>query len=702
MKGRFTIELGKRARDWRAMLLQSMLRVMLILGVLVYIPSVYLAIVSGLVSITVIDTLALLTVIGLFYFDHLPFRARALSFCGTLYVLGLGLLLAVGSISQIYLLGFSVMTALLLGIRAGLLAALLSSATFLLIGFLGRAAPEMMMSAWRFDTLGLLVITLNFSLVNTLVTLATGAVISALDNALGREIEATVLLDHERKFLRTLIDTLPDVVFTKDCSGKYVNCNQAALGWIGLEREDQVVGKTVFDLFPKENAEVRQVDDGDVLAGRPLLNREEHRLDSQGNSQWFLTDKVPLRDAAGEIVGLIGIIRNITERKSLEEQLRQSHKMEAIGQLAGGVAHDFNNLLTIITGHSELLLSMPEVAGAMEMQIKAIREAGERAASLTAQLLAFSRRSLLRPQTVDLNAVVGKTGKMLRRLIGEDIHFATVLDPNLSPVRVDPGQLDQVLINLAVNARDSMPQGGNLTLETGNVELGDDYVETHPDCQAGRHVMLAMTDTGRGMTPEVKARIFEPFFTTKGLGKGTGLGLAMVFGIVRQSGGTIHVYSEVGRGSTFKIYFPAEKTGLVEKPGPSPVGQLTGNETILVVEDEEAVRQLVVTSLQGQGYHVLTARDGLDALKIAADYRGTIALLLTDVIMPNMSGPQLADRLLSRCAEVKVLFMSGYTGDAVGRHGLLPGEAPFILKPFTPSGLAKKVREVLGRRENLP
>ncbi len=697
MRGRFAIGVEIDPENWRAGLLTVILRVTAPLGLLVCIPSVYFALLARLFGVAIVDTIALSVVLSLFYFDRIPFRWRAAGVCLTFYVLGACLLVFVGSISQIYLFGFSIVATLLLGLRAGLYAALLSSATMFVIGTLGHASPEMAVATWNYNFTGWSVITLNFALVNTLLTLAIGAMFTALDKALSREIAAHISLDRERKLLRTLIDALPDIVFTKDTRGQFVNGNPALLALYGFDREEQLVGKTVFDLYPREIAEKYHAEDLQVLAGRPLLNREEQRAHGEGNPQWYLTIKVPLRDAAGAILGLVGISRNTTDRKRLEEQLRESHKMEAIGQLAGGVAHDFNNLLTIITGYSELLLAMPEVGDALSASVKAIRDAGLRAASLTRQLLAFGRQSMLQPKVLDLNAIVTETGKMLGRLIGEDILFTTVLDPKLSRVRVDPSQLDQVLMNLAVNARDAMPRGGRLTIETSNIELSDDYAATHLDCEAGHHVMLAISDTGCGMTPEVKARIFEPFYATKGVGQGTGLGLAMVFGIVQQSGGSIHVYSEPDRGTAFKIYFPAVEEPLSRKDDSAPKNELHGSETILLVEDEEGVRGLVLMSLEMHGYKVLTAKDGMDALGVVQAHPGRIDMLLTDVVMPSMSGPELAQGLRARFPQMKVLFMSGYTGDTVVRHGLLEAEEAFIQKPYTPSALAEKVRLLLDK-----
>jgi len=463
-------------------------------------------------------------------------------------------------------------------------------------------------------------------------------------------------------------------------------------------RSDEVIGKNCRFLQGKDTdgEAIREL--RSAIAGARSCSVEILNYRKDGTPFWNQLAITPVLGPAGQLTHFVGVQTDITERRRLEEQYRQSQKMEAVGQLAGGVAHDFNNLLTIIAGHTELLLSMPDADDFMRDSIKEISDAGERAASLTRQLLGFSRRSLLQPKVLDLNAVVSQTTTMLRRLIGEDILFATVFDPKLSRVKVDPGQLDQVLMNLAVNARDAMPKGGKLTLETSNVLLSADYSTTHLDCKSGPHVMLAMTDTGFGMTPEVMARIFEPFYTTKEVGKGTGLGLAMVFGIVQQSGGCVHVESEPGRGTTFKIYLPAVSEQVAVEGGSDSRSGLRGTETILLVEDEEGVRGLALKSLKMHGYEVLTATDGQDALRVMKSYRGPLHLILTDVVMPNMGGLELARQLTAGFPDVKVLLMSGYTDDEVVRHGLIEADMAFIQKPYTPLGLSRKVRQVLDEK----
>jgi CheY-like chemotaxis protein len=370
--------------------------------------------------------------------------------------------------------------------------------------------------------------------------------------------------------------------------------------------------------------------------------------------------------------------------------------MEAVGRLAGGVAHDFNNLLTVIQGHSELLLARLPADDPTRKEIDQIRKAGERAAGLTRQLLAFSRRQVLQARVLDLNEVAVDMEKMMHRLIGEDIELITRLGPEMPHVKADPGQLEQVIMNLAVNARDAMPDGGRLILETADTLLDEGFCRDHPPTRPGRYVMLALTDTGTGMTPETRAHLFEPFFTTKEKGKGTGLGLATVYGIVKQSGGYIWAESEPGKGSTFRIYLPpVDAPARSHEPRGGAPATIEGSETILLVEDEPVVRQLARRILEMNGYTVLEAGDVGDARRLCATHPGPIQLLLTDVVMPVMSGRGLADALSGLRPGMRVLYMSGYTDDAVMRHGIQAEGVPFLQKPFTPQGLAAKVREVL-------
>jgi len=380
-----------------------------------------------------------------------------------------------------------------------------------------------------------------------------------------------------------------------------------------------------------------------------------------------------------------------------EEQLRQSQKMEAIGQLAGGVAHDFNNLLTVITGYCRLLLKKCDPDSLQHTSVQEIQSAGERAATLVRQLLVFSRRQIIQPEVLDLNQVVADMDKMLQRLIGEDVELVSTREPELGKVEADPGQLEQVLMNLAVNARDAMPEGGQLTIETTNVDLDQEYAERHVEVQSGPYVMLAVSDTGIGMDKETQTRIFEPFFTTKKSGEGTGLGLSTVYGIIKQSGGHIWVYSEPGQGTTFKVYLPRVEDGATSRPSQDAVdsADLEGSETVLVVEDDETVRKLVERMLQEHGYGVLGARRGEEALQLCVQHEGGIDLLLTDMVMPGMNGRELSERLTTLRPELKVLYMSGYADRAINRRDLITPETPFLQKPFSPEELLRQVRQIL-------
>jgi PAS domain S-box-containing protein len=497
-------------------------------------------------------------------------------------------------------------------------------------------------------------------------------------------------LRKQKEILQTIFDHLPVMINFIGQDGRIRLINrewERTLGW-SLEEIQRKNLDILAECYPD-----------------PQVHREVLEFIATTNAQWggFRTRVKDGRviDTMWAMVHLsdgtaIGIGQDVTGRKLLEEQFLQAQKMEAVGQLAGGIAHDLNNLLTAISGYGELAMAKLHAGDPLRHDIEEIRKAGGRAASLTRQLLAFSRKQILQPVVFNLNSVVSEMEKMLRRIIGEHIEMRIALEPGLGNVKADPGQIGQVLMNLAVNARDAMPKGGRLTIETRNVHLDEEYARRHIAVRPGPYVMLEVTDTGTGMDEQTQKRIFDPFFTTKEVGKGTGLGLSTVYGIVKQSGGNIWVFSEVGKGTAFKIYLPhVEESIPARKPGREPKEALEGSETILLAEDEEMLRTLVSRVLQGYGYQVLEAANGPAALRICEGHREPIHLLLTDAIMPGMSGRELAQRVALLRPETKVLYMSGYADDVISHHGILDADIPFLEKPFTPDVLARKVREVL-------
>ncbi|MBZ5696521.1 MAG: PAS domain S-box protein [Acidobacteriia bacterium] len=432
--------------------------------------------------------------------------------------------------------------------------------------------------------------------------------------------------------------------------------------------------------------------------GRTIQYRMRHK---DGSWRVIESRSSAILDAQGKVSNLVIVNRDVSERRQLEEQFRQAQKMEAVGRLSGGVAHDFNNLLGVIIGYAEFLQERLEPENALRGSADEILKAGKRAASLTRQLLAFSRQQVLDPKIVDLNAAVSDIEKMLRRLISEDIELTTLLSPNLGRVKADQGQLEQVLMNLVVNARDAMPSGGKLVIETENMFMDEKFVRRYPyPVQPGPYISLTVTDNGIGMDAETKARAFEPFFTTKEKGKGTGLGLSTVYGVVKQSGGYIDIYSSPGAGTTFKIYLPrvGDEAIKSEKPSNGAASSFEGKETILLAEDETSLRTLTRTTLELCGYKVLEAKDGVEALEVSERHAGPIELLLTDIVMPGMGGRPLAQELTRRRPEIRVVYMSGYTGQAVGAQGPVEPGSDFLPKPFTREALTRKIREALDRR----
>jgi two-component system, cell cycle sensor histidine kinase and response regulator CckA len=543
-------------------------------------------------------------------------------------------------------------------------------------------------------------------------------------------------------FLDSILENIPTKVFVKDAQHlRYELYNRAGEMLSGWSRS-QVLGQDDQSLYPKEQADFFQAKDREVLRSGRMLDIPEEPIDTAYGRRWLNTKKIPIFKPDGQPSHLVGISVDITERKlavealqraredletrveerthelvamneqlvremnerqraqkaleQTEEQLRHSQKMEAIGRLAGGVAHDFNNLLSVILSYANVLSGRVDADSSVAEGLSQIRKASERAADLTRQLLAFSRQQVLAPRVVDLNAIIDGMSRMLGRVIGEDIELELLQAAELGHIRADPGQLEQVIMNLVVNARDAMPSGGRLTLETTNVEIDDAYAREHVGVTAGPYVMLAVTDNGIGMDKATLGRIFEPFFTTKRLGKGTGLGLSTVFGIVKQSGGHISAVSEPEQGTTFRIYLARTEAPLsVLAPPPSPIPARGGTETLLLVEDEEQVRVVACEILKDEGYRVLEAASPTEALTVAAAFSGPIDLLVTDVILPEMNGRVLSERLRRARPTLEVLFMSGYTDKALDPDGVLAPGSAFLQKPITPQALTSAVRRLL-------
>jgi two-component system, cell cycle sensor histidine kinase and response regulator CckA len=495
----------------------------------------------------------------------------------------------------------------------------------------------------------------------------------------------SLLRDRDKKF-RFLFEDNPQPMWIVDpITQNFLEINQAASKLYGYSAQE-FRGLALADVDLESPPAI------DLLAeqGQPAARR--HRTKS---GRVIDVEVAVYEIDYGGRPALLMMLMDITGRRQLEEQLRQAQKMEAVGMLAGGVAHDFNNLLTIITGYSQLILNNLKEKDPNRHSAEQIMKAGERAAALTKQLLAFSRRQVLQLRVVDLNKLVTSMGAMLQRLIGEDIDLRLSLKPDLGRVSADPSQIEQVIMNLVVNARDAMPKGGVLTLETSNTELDSGYAHRHIAVKPGPYVMLAVSDNGSGMDSATRARLFEPFFTTKGSGKGTGLGLSTVFGIVKQSGGSVDVYSEMGKGTSFKIYLPRIDQPAAVEPESLRKVVRRGWETVLLVEDDEMVRTLVRETLEGHGYKVLDAGGPLEARRMAEHFPGPIHLIITDVVMPKVNGRELAQQIMRRRGDMRVLYMSGYTDNAVLNSGILAGDVAFLQKPFTPGALIEKVRDVL-------
>ncbi len=503
------------------------------------------------------------------------------------------------------------------------------------------------------------------------------------------------VIEREELF-RLISENAADMIAVVDANGKRLYNSPSYEKILGYTTEDLGTTTPLEQIHPEDREKVTRAAAEALSTGTG--STLEYRMRHKDGSWRTLESRASTIVKAGQVEKLVVVNRDVTERKRLEEQFRQSQKMEAVGRLSGGVAHDFNNLLGVIIGYGEIVQEGTAADSPLRTSVEEMLKAGHRAASLTRQLLAFSRQQVMDPRVLNLNTTVKDMEKMLKRLIGEDVQLRTNLDTGLSRIKADPGQIEQVIMNLAVNARDAMPRGGLLEISTSNFHMDDNFVRRYPyPVQAGDYALLTVTDTGTGMDAATRTRVFEPFFTTKGKGKGTGLGLSTVYGVVKQSGGYIEVHSEPGAGATFRIYLPKVEEALDAQKQPAGLpDSLHGSETVLLVEDELSLRKLSRQLLELCGYAVLEAENGTDALKISQDHsRKAIHLLLTDVVMPGMSGRVLADNIAKQRPDTRVLYMSGYTGQTVGQHGVLAEGSFFLPKPFTREALARKVREVL-------
>ena len=519
---------------------------------------------------------------------------------------------------------------------------------------------------------------------------------------------ASNLTDPKRSMLSAeqtpFLDYTEEAIFSMDLEGNCTFSNPVCTRLLGFSNPDGLTGKNMHSLILHSRPDGTPYPPGDCYITRTLREGKESHV--VGECFWRADGtrldveyrSYPIR-SEGAVIGAVVTFFGITDRLKQEGDLRQSRKMEAIGQLAGGVTHDFNNLLIIITGYCDLLLYSMKPDDPSRKRLEEIRKAGERSASLTRRLLAFSRKQPPASRVLSLNSVVRDMESLLLRIIGEDICLTADLHSRLDHIKADTGQLEQILLNLSVNARDAMPRGGSLTIRTDNAELGREHLTGHPDLQPGSYVLLEITDSGAGMPPEVKSRIFEPYFTTKEEGQGTGLGLAIVLGVVKQNNGFIEARSEPGAGTSFRIYLPrAQAFPQIEDDFPDLEHAPKGTETILLVEDEDAVRALLSNVLQECGYTVLEAGGVEHAIRVAAGFPARIHLLVTDVVMPGKGGGILAEKMIAQFPKMKVLYFSGYTDESVGRHGIVREKVDFLQKPFSPLILAHKVREILSRQ----
>ncbi|MEX2258695.1 MAG: ATP-binding protein [Woeseia sp.] len=693
------------SHTWRADLLTILLRASLTLGVLVYGFSIYWAWQQAMWAIIAVDSVVLVTLAIVWWFDRLSYHIRALAVCVAIYCLGAMLLTVAGTVALIYLLGHTAITTLLLGQRAGLASVAINSLTIAVFGIAGLFLWETPPAGWGGQALDWALLAANFVLVASVIALVVGSVLGTLERALASEVAVQEALRERKRRLETLIDASPNGVLVIGADGALLEINRSGLVLLSSDSSEEVIGRPFEEFIGQEHrAEFRRFHEA-VCAGRSG-NLE---CDLTGTGKRTINVEIvsaPL-PAGEDDTQHIAIARDVTTTRKLAEQLRHSQHLDAIGKLTGGVAHDFNNLLTVILGSTDNLLdAVKDDASAME-EVVATRAAAERGAILTQRLLAFSRQQALAPRPTHIGKLLRGMEPLLHRTLGDDIELAVNLDTDAvgdCTARVDPHQLENAVLNLCINARDAMPAGGLLTLEVTTLKVNHGDTHVLDEFNAGDYVVLSVTDTGEGMAPEVASRVFEPFFTTKAVGKGTGLGLSMVYGFVKQSLGQARIYSEPGHGTTVRLYLPSVDDETIDEAIAMPERNAVegGSEHILVVEDNEAVLDLVTRQLQSLGYRTTTAQNGPEAVALLNE--GTVFdLLFTDVVMPGgMNGRQLADEATRLQPGLPVLFTSGYTESAILRDGALPEGTALLSKPYRRADLASKIRELLSSAVTQP
>ncbi len=682
-----------------------MLRVTMVLGAIVYVPSLLIALETGHTAVVVTDTVVMALVILLNVTRWGRFVFRAVVFCGLIYGLGAVLLVTVGPVAQIYLLGFSLLSTILLGSRAGIATVALNTATLLAVGWLGFAPPAMAVHGWEQTDFVWLVLTSNFTLVNALLAVTLGAILSALEATILREYSANEDLRASEERFRELAENIGEVFYSLEIhSRRMLYVSPRSLEVWGLE--PITLYQEAARLLERIHADDR---DAFIAWWAELSNGGDSRpidyrvVDPDDSIRWIRDTAYPVRDETGKVCRFVGTARDCSseraleqERASLDEQLRQSQKMDAIGKLAGGIAHDFNNMLGVILGSAEMASDALEDHPGLRENIEQIQQAALRSSDLTRQLLAFARRQPIAPEVLDLNLTLQSMTGMLSRLVGEAISIEWEPTAGELPVLMDPTQVDQVLVNLVINARDAIDGVGIITIGTSSVRFDADDVRVHPELRAGTFAALSVRDTGSGMDESIRNRVFEPFFTTKSSGQGTGLGLATVYGIARQNGGMVNVYSEPGQGTVFRIYLPLQEPSTADRAPRVVDGPAGGSETILFLEDEPALLSLGTRQLEQLGYRVLPARLPSEAIALADGFPEAIHLLLSDVVMPEMNGRQVFEHLQVLRPTLRCLYISGYTSDILSPQGVPEGGAQFLEKPFSLHKLAEKVRQAIG------